>query len=58
VSIKESYKLSEVRGGNVVVDRVEIAVIGNVQREDPQPNVMRFSAFTFEKWDAELAISL
>ena len=58
VSIKESYKLSEVRRGNVVVDRVEVSVIGNVQRVDPQPNVMRFPAFTFEKRDAELAIRL
>ena len=56
VSIKESYKLSEVRRGNVVVDRIKVAVIGNVQRVDPEPNVMRFPALALEKRNAKLSM--
>lgn len=53
VAIEETDELPEFRGRHIVVDRVEIAVIGDVERVYPQPDVMPLSILSFQEGHAK-----
>jgi len=40
VAIEEADELAEIRGSHVVEDSIEVAVIGHVERINPEPNVV------------------
>ena len=56
VAIEEADELTEVRRGDVIVDGVEIAVIGEVERVNAEPDVVDLAAAVAEEWHAELAV--
>ena len=58
VAIQEADKLAEIRRSNVVVDGVEIAVIGHVERVDAEADVVDLAATVSKERHAELAVKL
>jgi hypothetical protein len=54
VAIKEPGKLPKVRRRYVVEDGIEIAMIGDIERVDAEPDVMSFPASVAEEWYAKL----
>jgi hypothetical protein len=58
VAIEETDELAEVRRSDIVVDGVEVAMIGDVECVDAEPDVVHFAAPVSEKRHAKLAIKL
>src|ERR1700730_17619098 len=56
VAIEEADKLAEIRRSDVVKDGVEVAVIGYVERIDPEPDVMDLATPVSKQRQAELAV--
>ena len=56
VTIEEADELAEIRGSDIVVDGVEVAVIGHVERVNSKPDVVHFAASVSEERHAKLAI--
>src|SRR5579859_126321 len=58
VAVKEADELAEIRRSYVVVDGVEVAVVGHVECVNTQPYMVDFATPVSEQWQAELAIEL
>ena len=58
VSVQKSYKAPIVRRGHIIVDSTVIPMIGNVQRIDPEPEMMSSTTLAFEEGYTERAIRL
>ena len=56
VAIEEADKLAEIRRSHIVEDGVEVAVIGHVERINPEPNVVHFASSVSEEWHTKYAI--
>ena len=56
VTIEESDELSEIRRKDIVVDGVEVAVIGHVERIDAEPDMVLLAAAVAEKRNAKLPV--
>ena len=56
VAIKEADELAEIRRKDVVVDGVEVAVIGHVERVDTETDMVLLAAPVAEERHAKLAV--